>query len=143
MPLLNSGHLVLHDEPAFDTPRIPWFIHRTEISKLLGGVEVDFFRAAICASFRSSIGLEMFRLHFPCSRLPAQVAIMERICTQCTPLFSCRISQNFRRFFGRRKVVGNHRTMAGDPSSIYHREDSVSSWDGYSASCCIHPKGAA
>ena len=93
-PLLNSGHLVIYDEPTSDTPRIPWFIHHTKIPKLLGGVEVNFLseysshRATICAPFHSSIGIEPFRLYFPCSGFPAQVAIMERICTQCTPLFS-------------------------------------------------------
>ena len=94
-PLLNFGDLNFLNEPIFDTPRVLQFIHRAKMFKLLGGVEVRFGRgscfypnADIVASFRSSIGPTAFHLSFPCSGLPAQVAIMERICAQWPSLVS-------------------------------------------------------
>ena len=93
-PLLDSGHLDFYDEPIFDTPRVPQFFHRTIMFKLFSEVTVwfrrvrIFFEAGIFASFRSSIGPATFSFSFPCSEFPAQVATMERICSQWPSLFS-------------------------------------------------------
>jgi len=93
-PILTSGHLELHDEPVFDTPRIPQFIHRTKIFKLLSKVDMYFRRncglrrrnAGIYASFRSPTGSARFSMSLPCSVFSDQVAIMEQIFTQWPPL---------------------------------------------------------
>jgi len=87
-PLLKSGHLQFYDEPIFDTPRVPQFIHRTKMFPSLGKVQVHFSHEYILASFRSSIAPAHFYLSFRCSGLPAQVAIIQRICAQWPPLFS-------------------------------------------------------
>jgi hypothetical protein len=93
-PLLNSGHFEFYDEPTFDTLRVAQFIYRTQMFKLLGGAQVYFhdgrniFKENIHATFHSLIGPAKFSLSFPCSGLPAQVAIMEQICAQWAPLTS-------------------------------------------------------
>jgi len=93
-PLLTSGDLQFWDEPMFVTPRVPQFIHRAEMFKLVGEIEVHVCRApsyrrpGIDATFRSSMGPAKFSLSFPCSGFPAQCAIMERICYQWPPLVS-------------------------------------------------------
>ena len=71
-PLLNSGFLEFYDEPMFDAPRIPHARPFTGIS----------------ASFVSSIGPAELSISFGFSELPAQVAIMERICSQWPLLVS-------------------------------------------------------
>jgi hypothetical protein len=93
-PLIDDGCLQFHDKPMFNTPPVPRFIHRTEMFKLLGRVEVSFrsgcifTREDIFATFRSSIAPAGFSLSFPCPGLPAQVAIMAQICAQWPPLVS-------------------------------------------------------
>jgi len=83
-PLLNTGYLSSNDEPMFDTPRVPQFIHRVKAFKSHGGFKAHFRREWTFAEFKfhSSIGPAVFSLSFPCSGLPAQVAITERICAQ-------------------------------------------------------------
>lgn len=72
-PLLNSGFLGFYDdEPMFDAPRIP---HTRPFT-------------GITASFISSIGPAELSISFGFSELPAQVAIMERICSQWSLLVS-------------------------------------------------------
>jgi hypothetical protein len=71
-PLLNSGFLGFYDEPMFDAPRIPH-------TKPFTGVT---------ASFISSIGPAELSISFGFSELPAQVAIVERICSQWPLLVS-------------------------------------------------------
>ena len=91
-PLLTSGNLEFYDEPMFDNPRVPQFIHRTEMFNLLGEIEVHvcrgytLCRTGIDASFHSSIGPAKFSLSFPCSGFPAHCASMKRICAQWPPL---------------------------------------------------------
>jgi len=87
-PLLKYGLLKFYDEPIFDTPQVPQFMHRTNMLKLLGRVEVLFRRQSTFVSFRSSIGPAKLFLSFWCSRFPAQVAIMEQIYAQWPPLVS-------------------------------------------------------
>jgi len=88
-PLLNDGHLEFYDVPKLDTPRVLQFIHRVKVFKLPCEFEVCFFREPrISTSFRSSVGPAKFSLLFPCSGLPAKVAIVERISAQWPPLVS-------------------------------------------------------
>lgn len=87
-PLLNYGSLSFDDEYLLDTPRLPQFIHRTKISKLLGQVEVYVISEYIVAIFRSSIGPALFYLEFRGSGLPAQLAIMVHLSAHQPPLFS-------------------------------------------------------
>jgi len=94
VPLLTSGNLHFYDVPMFDTPRVPQFIHRTEMFKLVREIEVHVRRGytystpGIDASFHSSIGPAKVFLSFPHAEFPAQCAIMERICAQWPPLVS-------------------------------------------------------
>ena len=96
-PLLTSGNLEFYDEPMFDNPRGPQFIHRTEMFKLLGEIEVHVCRGytlrrtGIDATFHSSIGPAKFSLSFPCSGFPAHCASMKRICAQWPPLVVSRV----------------------------------------------------
>lgn len=87
-PLLKSGRLKIYDEPVFDTPRVPQFIHRAKTFKSLDKVDVYFAEKYIIAFLRSSIGPAKFRLSFPCSGFSVQVEIMEEICAQWPPLVS-------------------------------------------------------
>ena len=87
-PLLKSGFLQSYDEPIFDTPRVPQFIHSTKMFKLLGEVKVSFYKGSITTCFCSLISPAVFFLSLPCSGLPSQVTIMERICAQWPPLVS-------------------------------------------------------
>ena len=87
-PLLTSGQLEFYDEPIFDTPRVPQFLHRSKMFKSLGKFEVYFCRKSIVASFRPLSCHAKFYLSFQCSGLPAQGAIMEQICAQWLPLVS-------------------------------------------------------
>ena len=91
MPLFKYGDLQFYDEPMFDTPRVPQFIHRTKMFKLPSRVEIYFARESfrgVHACFLSSIGSARLTLTFPCPGFPAQVATMERICAQWPPFVS-------------------------------------------------------
>jgi len=89
-PLLDDGHLELYSNPIrdFDTPRVPGFIHRTKMFKLLDRVAAQFWTADVSLLLHSSIGPAKFHLAFPCTGLRMQVALMERICTQFPTIFS-------------------------------------------------------
>ena len=100
-PVLTSGKLEFYNEPAFDTPRVPQFIHRTKMFELpCKEVRVQFrkrlnHRVDVHASFLSSISPEKFYLSFYCSIFPALVemglhalAAMERFFAQWPPLVS-------------------------------------------------------
>jgi hypothetical protein len=45
--LLKSSVLNFYNQPTFDTPRVPHFIHRTKLFKLLGGFGVSFYTDSI------------------------------------------------------------------------------------------------
>ena len=93
-PLLDNGALAFDDEPTFDTARVPQFIHRTEIFKLLGGVDVYFRKkgasgkGCVTLYLRPSTGPATFELSFPCSGLLSQVAQLGRSWAQCQALLS-------------------------------------------------------
>ena len=93
-PRLDNAELAFDDEPIFDTARVPQFIHRTEMFKSLGGVDVYFYKegafreGCVILYLHPSIGPAKFELSFPCSGLPSQVALMERTWNQCQALLS-------------------------------------------------------
>lgn len=87
-PLLDDGHLGLYGDPIFDNPRVPCFIHRTKMFKLLDRVAAQFWTADVSFLLHSSISPAKFHLTFPCTGLRIQVALMERICTQFQISFS-------------------------------------------------------
>jgi len=88
-PLRHNTEFTFDDELIFGTARVPQFIHRAEMFKLLGRVDVYFHKEGAfregCVKFylHSSIGPAKFELSFPCSGLPSQVALMERTWSQC------------------------------------------------------------
>lgn len=86
--LVNSGRLAFHDRPTYGTPKVPQFIYRTKMFKSLGKVEMSFSPERVHASFCPLIGPANVFLSFPCSGLPAQLTLMERISAQWPPLFS-------------------------------------------------------
>jgi len=88
-PLLNYGRLEFYNEPMLDTLRVLQFIHRVKVFKWRCKFRVNFFRESwIFTSFRSLVGPAEFTLSFPCSGLPAQVAMVERVSAQWLPLVS-------------------------------------------------------
>ena len=81
-PVLTSGKLEFYHVPAFDTPRVPQFIHRTKMFELpCKEVQVQFrkrqeyifHRVDVHVTFLSSISPGKFYLSFPCSFIPALV----------------------------------------------------------------------
>ena len=96
-PLLTSGDLQFWeswDEPMFVTPRVPQFIHRTEMFKFVREIEMHlccarpYRRPGIDATFHSSICPAKFSLSSPCSSSHTHCAIIEQICAQWPPLIS-------------------------------------------------------
>jgi hypothetical protein len=89
-PLLDSGCIRFYDEPTFDAPRLPNFIHRTERFKSPGLVSVYLRHASAFLSLHSSVDPESanISLTFPFDESHTPVEILVKIGIQCSALLS-------------------------------------------------------
>ena len=136
-PLLDDGHLGLYGDPIFDNPRVPCFIHRTKMFKLLDSrcTILDSRRFVLTSLFNQSCKVSLdIPVHWVTHTGCADGADLHTVPDQ---LFSCRMARTrWVSFLGTSE--GTFDVVAGIPSPIYRYADSASLWQRDSVSCCTY-----